>query len=140
MDFTINFWAIFACSVSAMVIAAIWYGPLFGKKWMEICGVDPLDVEARRKMQKEATPLYAIQFMLTLFQVWVLAYYIEGFKAASALGNSLWIWAAFIIPMIAGSAMWTNDPKKVVWARFLIQSGYQLVIFIMFGLILGAWK
>jgi hypothetical protein len=47
---------------------------------------------------------------------------------------------AFVMPIIAGTAMWNNDSKKIAWTRFLIQSGYQLVIFIIFGLILGFWK
>lgn len=136
----INYWAVLVCAVASMVVGSIWYGPMFGKKWMQICGADAQDMEARKKMQKEAGPLYLVQFLLTLFQVWVLAYYIEGWKEASGLENSLWIWAAFIMPMIAGCSMWTADKGKVKWARFLIQSGYQLVMFIIFGLILGLWK
>ena len=43
---TVNYWAIVAGAVLSMVIGAIWYGPLFGKKWMEIVGVDSTDLEA----------------------------------------------------------------------------------------------
>ena len=90
-------------------------------------------------MQKSAGPLYAIQFVLTLLQVYVFAHYVKGWDDVSGLTNAFWIWLAFIMPTIAGSAMWTNDKPSVVKARFLIQSGYQLVIFMLFGLILGAW-
>ncbi len=137
---TVNYLAIGVCAILSMVLGAIWYGPLFGKKWMAIAGVKPEDIEARKKMQKSAMPLYVVQFLLTLFQAWVLAYYIAGWKGASGIGNALWIWAAFIIPTVAGSAMWNNDKGKVKWAKFLIQGGYQLVLFVMFGLILSAWK
>jgi hypothetical protein len=136
----VNYWAILVCGVLSMVVGAIWYGPLFGRKWCEIVGVDPNNIEGIKKMQKESTKLYVVQFILTLFQVWVLAYYIEGWKEASGLQNALWIWVAFVMPIIAGTAMWNNDSKKIAWTRFLIQSGYQLVIFIIFGLILGFWK
>jgi hypothetical protein len=136
----VNYWAILICGVLSMVVGAIWYGPLFGRKWCEIVGVDPNNIEGIKKMQKESTKLYVVQFILTLFQVWVLAYYIEGWKEASGLQNALWIWVAFVMPIIAGTAMWNNDSKKIAWTRFLIQSGYQLVIFIIFGLILGFWK
>lgn len=136
----INYWAVLVCGLAAMVIGSIWYGPLFGKKWMEILKVGSMSAEEKKKMQKQAMPMYAIQFVLVLFQAWVLSYYIQGWKDASGLTNSLWIWAAFVMPTIAGSSMWTNDSRKIMFSRFLIQSGYQLIIFVAFGLILGMWK
>ena len=137
---TINYYAILVSAILAMVVGAIWYGPLFGKKWMEVVGINPSDMKARKKMQKSAGKLYVIQFLLTLFQVYVLAFYVAGWTDASGVENALWIWAAFVIPTVAGAAMWNNDSAKISWARFLIQGGYQLAIFLMFGLILGYWQ
>ena len=136
----INYLAIFVCAVLAMGVGSVWYGPLFGKKWLEVVGATAEDLEARKEMQKRMIPLYVTQFLLVLFQVWVLAYYIGGWKEVSGLGNALWIWAAFVMPTVAAASMWNNDSAKVSWARFLIQAGYQLVVFVMFGLILGAWN
>jgi hypothetical protein len=136
----INMWAIIVCAVISMIIGMIWYGPLFGRKWAQIIGADLDDMEARKRMQKEAGPMYALQFLLSLFQVYVLAYYIAEWKEISGVVNALWIWAGFVVPIIAGTAMWNNDPKKVIWARFLIQAGYQLVCFVLFGLVLSMWR
>ncbi len=136
----INYLAILACGVLSMVIGSIWYGPLFGKKWMEICGVNADDLKARAEMQKSAGPLYVVQFVFVLFQVLVLAHLIADTTKVSGLERSLWIYAGFIMPMIFGCAMWTAEPSKRKWARFLIQSGYQLVLFVMFGIILTMWK
>lgn len=140
MTFHINYLAILVCGVLAMVVGYVWYGPLFGKKWMEVVKATAMDEAARKEMQKRAMPLYAVQFLLVLFQVWVLAYYVEGFTQAPPIGNALWVWAGFVVPTVAASAMWNNDSAKISWARFLIQSGYQLVVFVMFGWILGMWK
>ncbi len=136
----INYWAVLVCGVLAMALGAIWYGPLFGRKWLQIVGATAHDEAQRKQMQREAAPLYIIQFLLVLFQAWVLAYYIVGWKDASGVENALLIWAAFIIPTLAGTSMWNNDPTKVKWVRFLIQGGYQLVIFVAFGLVLGLWR
>ncbi|MFZ5390929.1 MAG: DUF1761 domain-containing protein [Patescibacteria group bacterium] len=136
----INYLAVIVCSVLAMIIGALWYGPIFGKKWLEIVGANINDLTAREAMKKRAGPLYFVQFLLTLFQVYVLAYYISGWSEVSGLENSLWIWAAFIIPTVAGAAMWNNDSARVSWARFLIQGGYQLVLFVLFGLVLDFWN
>ena len=140
MDIQINYWAVLVCGILAMGVGMVWYGPLFGKKWIQIIGADAIDLAARKKMQKNAGPLYVVQFLLTLFQVWVLAYYIAGWQEAPGLINALWIWAAFVVPIIAGSAMWNNDSGRVAWARFLIQAGYQLIMFVIFGLVLGMWR
>lgn len=137
---TINTYAVLVCSVLAMALGAIWYGPLFGKTWLKIVGAGPSDLAARKKMMRGVWKLYLTQFLLTLLQVYVLAYYIVGWKDASGIENALWIWAAFIMPTVAGSAMWNNDSAKISWARFLIQGGYQLILFVSFGLILGFWK
>lgn len=136
----INYLAVVACAVASMGLGAVWYGPLFGKKWMAIVGATAMDEARRKEMQRGAAKLYIVQFLLTLFQAWVLAYYIAGWADASGLENSLWIWAAFIMPTVAAGAMWNNDSAKISWARFLIQGGYQLVIFVMFGLVLGLWR
>lgn len=136
----INYLAVLVCGVLSMIIGSVWYGPLFGKKWMEIIGATQMDVQKRKEMQKKAMPLYAISFVLALFQAYVLAHYIQGWQDASGVENALWIWAAFIIPTVAGASMWNNDANKVKWARFLIQGGYYLVLFIVFGLVLGMWR
>ena len=136
----VNYWAVFTGAILSMVLGAIWYGPLFGKKWMEIVGVDSADLEARKKMQKSAGPLYGVQFLLTLFQVAVLAYLVADSQRHGGLERVLWVWAAFVIPTLAGAVMWTNETGKLKWARFLIQGGYQLVIFVVFGLLLQFWK
>lgn len=136
----VNYLAIIAGAIFSMIFGAIWYGPIFGKKWMEIVGVDITDIEARKKMRKTAGPLYAVQFLMTLFQVMVLAHLIADTELVGGLERALWIWAAFIIPTMAGAVMWTNENKKLKWARFLIQGGYQLVLFTVFGLLLQFWK
>jgi hypothetical protein len=135
----INYLAVVVCAVLSLVVGGIWYGPIFGKKWLEVTGADKIDLERRKEMMAGVWKLYLTQFVLSLFQVYVLAYYIVGWKEASEIENALWIWSAFIIPTIAGTSMWNNDTAKVSWARFLIQGGYQLVIFVIFGLILGNW-
>jgi hypothetical protein len=137
---SVNYIVILVGAVLSMAIGAVWYGPLFGKKWMEIIGVSTLDPEANKKMQKAYIPMYMVQFILTLFQVLVLAHLIADTKIVGGVERSVWIWAAFVIPTLAGAVMWTNESSKNKWARFLIQGGYQLTIFIVFGLLLQFWK
>ncbi len=131
---------ILGAGVLSLVVGSIWYGPLFGKKWMEICGVSAMDEAKRKEMQKAAMPLYITQFLLSLLQFSILMNMINygGWKMQSVWVASF-IWLGFVMPTIAGSSMWNNDPSKVKWARFLIQAGYQLVMFIIYGFIMCTW-
>lgn len=134
----INYLAVVASAIIAMAIGYVWYGPLFGKLWMKVTGLSEMSEEAQKKMMKESNKLYAVQFVLVLFQVWVLARSFTG--SLDAPQNMVWIWAAIVVPTLAGTAMWNNDSSKVKWTKFLLQAGYQLVIFVLFGLVLGMWK
>ena len=137
----INYWAVLVCAILSMVLGGIWFGPLFGRKWAEIVGVNPDDMAARKEMQKRAAPLYVVQFILSVFQAMVLAYFIGGWEEnMSGIMTALLICVGFVLPMVAGASMWNNDSARVSWSRFLIQSGYQLVLFGMFCFILGMWK
>lgn len=126
--------------VVSMIVGSIWYGPLFGKKWMEICGVSAMDEAKRKEMQKAAMPLYAVQFILSLVQMYVLMgliTYTNSFQVGAIVAAFMWL--GFVMPTIAGSSMWNNDPKNVKWARFLIQAGGNLVIMVIFGFMIGQW-
>lgn len=140
----ISFLPVLVCAVVSMIIGMIWYGPmLFGKTWARLIKADPdcmTDPVKRKEANKKAIPLYLIQFVLALFQVWVLAHFIQGWSDTSPLVASLWIWAGFIMPMAAGGAMWGGDNKKDAWQRFFITAGFNLVLFIVFALILSAWN
>lgn len=136
----INYWAILVGGLFSMVLGALWYGPIFGDKWMEILGMDPDDTVAMDKMKKSAGPMYMVQFVLTLFQVLVLAHLIADTQQVSGVERALWIWAAFVMPTLAGAVMWTNEPKDLKWARFFIQGGYQLILFVVLGVLLHFWK
>lgn len=135
----VNYVVIAACAILSMVVGYVWYGPLFGKKWMEIVGMDKETEERRREMMKDTPKLYAAQFLISLGQVYILAHFIKGWSDVSGVESALWIWAGFVLPTVAAASMWTADRKEVKWARFLIQGGYYLVLFIAFGYILSTW-
>ncbi len=134
----ISLWAVLVCGVLAMVIGSIWYGPLFGKKWAHIIGCDNLTPEQQKEMQKGMWKFYLTQFILVLFQVYILANYIKGLSDVAPVSNALWIWAGFIMPTIAGAVLWSGEDAKKAWARFWIMAGYNFVLFVVFGLVLGA--
>lgn len=139
--FEVNYFAVLVCAIVSMIVGSIWYGPIFGKKWMEIIGVDPesmKDPVKAKEMQKSMWKSYLLQFVLSILQIYILANYTVGsLSVSSAIFNAFWIWLGFVMPTIVGSVLWTNDSQKM--SRFLIQSGYQIVMFVIYGFILGIW-
>ena len=139
----IHFLPVLVCAILSMILGALWYGPIFGKQWSHLIGVsheDMKNAEHRKKMQKQAQPFYFFQFILSLIQLYVLAQYIQVWNGASGMLNALLIWLAFVMPTTAGACMWNNDSQKTKINKFLIQAGYQLVAFAIFGLILSSWR
>ncbi len=136
---TINYWAVLVSAALSLVVGGVWYGMLFGKKWVELSGMDKMSTEEQEKMKKASVKLYLLQFAVSFFQVWVLAYYIAGWKDASGLENALWIWAGFVATTLAGT-MWESGTAKVKWMKFLLLAGAQFITFAVYGLVLGMWK
>ncbi len=135
-----NYVLILGAGVVSMIVGSIWYGPLFGKKWMEAIGAGACTEEERKKMQKEAMPLYLVQFVLSLVQLYVLSGLLTyGGWVPQSIWVSVFLWLGFVMPTIAGGAMWNDKPTSTKWALFLIPAGFQLVLAIIFGWMFMMW-
>ena len=137
---TINFWAVLVSAIVVMILGFVWHGPLFGKKFMGAMGMPmPTDPEVRKQMMKGMNMIYGMQFLLFLFQVWILAKHITYVTDVSAVGVAICLWAGFVMPTVASAAMWTNRPSKDKWTIFLVSAGFNLVALGVAGFIIGAW-
>lgn len=136
----INLLPILICAIAAMVVGMIWHNQaLFGKTFMKALGADMnMSPEKMKEIQKKMWQIFVTQFVLVFFQAWVLAHFIAGWNTVSGLTTSLWIWAGFVLPTVAASWMWSARPRKDAWTGFLISIGYNLILFIVFGLIIQA--
>ena len=50
LTFDVNWIAIAVLVIANMALGAIWYGPLFGKPWMEATGIKMDDMEGKNMM------------------------------------------------------------------------------------------
>ncbi len=137
----ISFLMVLVCAVVSIIIGSLWYGPMiFGKAWMRLNKIDPEcmnDPVKRKEMQKQAMPAYILQLVLSIVQIYVLAMFVS--MGTNALATSLLVWLGFLMPMSAQGSMWNNDTKKNNQTTFLIVAGFNLVLSIALGLIIGAW-
>lgn len=138
----INYLAVLVCGVASMVVGFVWYGPLFGKVWMQIMGADTMTAQEKEAMKKSMWGMYLLQFILSLITAGVLAVFIASSAdtTTSAVAIAISSWLGFVMTTNAGAALWSGKPKKIAWKMFFVSSGAQLVTFVIFGLILGSWK
>ena len=137
----INLLAVLVCGVVAMVIGSLWHSKLmFGNAFIKASGMDiGMTPEKMAEIQKKMWQLYVTQFILALLQAYVLVIYIVNWNTISGVSNAFLIWLGFVMPVVAGNAMWSSRPRKDAWKVFFISMGYQFVFFIVFGFILGSW-
>ena len=133
----IDYLGILACGVASMILGFVWFGPLFGKKWLQVVGASGPDAERRKEMQKGMGKLYVTAFVLALLQAYVLSLFIAGVGLSIALKATALLWAGLVLPVVAGASMWNNDSAKISWTRFLIQAPYYLILMLIFSFILA---
>lgn len=136
MEVPVNYLAIIVCAISNMIIGTIWYGPLFGKAWMKMTGV--------QMGGKNPTPSYIMGFVGALIAAYVLAHFVwlsaKGFgielSMSSGVMTAFWGWLGFVVPATVGSTIWEGKP----WSYWFITAGYWLISLIAMGAILGYWQ
>jgi hypothetical protein len=138
MDFsTVRVLPIVASGVAFMLVGSMWYGALFGKKWMEITG---LTME-----QAKATPpnvmmrMYGGSFIAALVASYVLSVFIDATMMTTLSGGvKVGIAAALGFSGTAfASGYLFNRKPLTLW---FIDAGYQLACLTIAGAILGAWR
>ena len=140
MEVVLNYWAVLAAVVAAIVLGTLWYGPLFGKMWMRIVGISIGEITpaAKRSMVRS----YTILALATFVMSFVLAHALffasalteaEGVLAAAT--TAIWIWLGFVVPVTLGPVLWENRP----WKYWFITAGYYLVALILMAVVITVW-
>ena len=136
----VNVWAVLVCAVATMVVGFLWYSPaLFANPWMVLMGFDPNDKAKLAEMQKSAGPSYAMSFVASILSAFVLGKLIAVAGAATAydgLKIGMVVWLGFVTTVQLTNALFSRQRNKL----YLINTGYQLVCYLVMGAILGVWR
>lgn len=125
----VNWIAVIAAAVSAFVLGGLWYGPLFGKKWMALVGLS-------EEQARSGSPamIFGGAFVLSLVAAFVFAMFLgpkPGIEFATAAGFAAglcWVAATFGI-----NYLFARKPL----ALWLIDGGYATLQFTLYGLLIG---
>lgn len=134
----INYWAILVAAIASMAIGSVWYGPVFGKKFIRAMGMDSWSPEKRAKMKKSMPLSYVSQFVASMVMFFVFAWYIGLSNHGGMFGgliNAFWVWIGFVVPLKLGDALWGGT-----MTLFWLGVGNMLLTLLAAGAIIGAWR
>lgn len=137
---SLNWLAILVAAISTMILGFLWYSPLlFAKAWTREMGYDANDKAKMDEMRKSGGPAYAGSMVAALLGAFTLALILHGMRAESlhfGIMASFHIWLGFVATVQFTGALFTKQSMKL----FAINTGYQLVCFVVMGAILVLWK
>jgi hypothetical protein len=137
---SLNWVAILVAAISTMVVGFLWYSPLlFAKPWMREMGYDPNDKAKTEEMKKSAGRAYGGSFVASLISAFTLALILHGLRAEDwhfGIMASFHIWLGFVATVQFTGALFAKQSMKL----FGINTGYQLVCYLVMGVILTLWK
>ncbi len=133
MDFsTLNWLAIVVATLLTFVIGAIWYGPLFGKAWMNEMGFTEDDLK-----DANMAMIYGTAFVLEFIMTLNLALFIgESNDVMKGLAFGLHMGLGFIALAMAVNALFSRATVRL----WFINAFYFVVCFLLNGVILAVWK
>ena len=138
----INYLAVLVSAVIIFALGGLWYSPaLFAKRWIAL--QNKTDEQMRAEAAGANMPvMYFVAFVCAFLQAWVLAMVIGhmsqvaemGVAHAAIFSTLLWIGLAGSTSYV--TALFSGAPRQL-WA---INSLYNLVSFIIAGIILAVWR
>jgi hypothetical protein len=141
----INYLAVLACGIVSMILGFVWYGPLFGKKYMQLQGMTQEQAAEHMKnpaLRRKMMWNYVFTFVLALITAFVLAhalYYVSVYEDARGISIGLlvgiMIWLGFVVPATANLVFF--DKKN--WSWWFLVNGYYLIQLLLMGAILALW-
>ena len=133
----VNYLAVILAALAAQALGFVWYGPLFGGRWMAFRGYSEADVRA------DASPtVYVLPLLAAVVIAYVLARLVD-MVGADSVGDCIAIaafaWSGFTATATAMQINFsphaTNKP-----ALFAVEAGYYLALFVIAGAIIGAFQ
>jgi len=135
----VNLLSVLVAAIATMILGFLWYSPiLFAKPWTVAMGYDLNDKAKMDEMRKGAGKLYGITFVASLLSAFVLAKIIDVTTVNSALYGmkiGFAVWLGFVTTVQLTSTLFKKRPIKLYW----IDTGYQLVCYLVMGAILAKW-
>ncbi|OGG51892.1 hypothetical protein A2704_06780 [Candidatus Kaiserbacteria bacterium RIFCSPHIGHO2_01_FULL_54_36b] len=130
---------VLVATLAAFAVGALWYGPLFGRRWRLLMNfseghMGASEGAATGQGMGMASAMVG-GFIATFFLVWTLNFLLKAFSVVTlsgALALSLLVSIGFIATTLANSVFYERRP----WGLYLINLGHYVVALIVAALVL----
>lgn len=120
----VNLLAVLVAAIASMVLGFVWYGPLFGKMWMELMKFSDADMKkAKEKGMGKSYALMAVSSLITAYVVGLLLMMTGAADLNSALQLGAWIWLGFVATTSFSGVLWEGKPHKL----WVLNNAYSIV-------------
>lgn len=136
LGFQLNILAIFITAIVGFLLGWVWYGPLFGKKWVKAMGFSKSDLNKAKKKGMGKTMLTT--FIMVLVSTYVLAIIVKFISAVSVLDGAfagVLVWFGFYFTKSIGTSLFENKSQNLLY----INTSHDLVRLLISGAILAVW-
>jgi hypothetical protein len=133
-----NYLAVLVAGLVIFLLGGLWYSPaLFMKKWTALQGRTPEQMKADAA-GANMPMMYLQAFITGLITAYVMSLFMihtghTGLMGGAHLG--FWTWIGFAAPTSYAMSLFSMKPKEL----WLIDTGYNLIAFVLAGAVLGAW-
>ncbi len=135
-DVSISWAAIAAAVVVAMIIGSLWYGPLFGERWMKLVKLNKKDAGKNWKKPMLGMLIMCLvqAVVLAHFIAYAQYYYNETGAVTIGVLTGFWAWVGFVLPVIGGNYLFAKKPLELT----KIDLGNYFVTLIAIGAVIAA--
>ena len=132
----VNYLAVLVSGIAIFILGGLWYSPvLFARPWIALMG----KTEEELKAKSAGAVAFVIVFICGLLSAFALAIIIDRFApvtVATGVMVAVLCWAGFAGATSFGTSLFSGEPR----ALWLINSLYNLVAFVVAGVILSVWR
>jgi hypothetical protein len=127
----INWAAVLVAALINMGVGSLWYSKaLFAKQWVKLTG---------KKDMEGGGVGYAVAMAGALLQAWIMAHFVAYASSTTftdGVVTGFWLWLGFVAVTTATNIVFEGRS----WKLWQINAGYFLVVLIINGGLLAAWR
>jgi Protein of unknown function (DUF1761) len=128
----VNFWAVLVAAASSFLLGGLWYSPLmFLKIWSREWGLGDTPPKGGHPAK-----VFGISFVFSLISAYVFALWLgSNPELQSAIHKGFLVGFGFVAASFGINYQFANRSFKL----WLIDAGYHVFQFVLYGVVLGLW-